>query len=187
MTMPARPCVYALAQHGDALTTRSLGHEVGRRIRAKLRRHDVLILSFAGVLVVSRPFVDELLGCVQEELAKRHDRVLVAHAINSNAKEHIRTILERRGMVLAVLHGGRVVLWGGGGRRLREVLRASDDLEEEFSASELAERASMSPAAVDRPVQMLVEAGVLSGRRRGRSREVRLRRPPAVNLQALTH
>jgi hypothetical protein len=189
MTMPSASR-YELVQHGELLTGRAMGSEVALDVATRVHQGETLLLSFAGVEVASFPFVDELLGVLQERLAHNPESMLVVHGLNTSVREHVVSVLDARGMVLASLSRRGITLLGASGD-LRKLMRAVQELDVEFSADELARRLPRRSELVEQGVRRLIAAGALSGRpstvdRSAARSDRRLRRPPADRLLQLT-
>jgi hypothetical protein len=185
--MPPSGTAYTVAEHGSVLTTRPQGREVAALVCAALVQAEVLGVSFAGVEVASRPFLDEFVNVVQDALEQHPDRLLATFGYNASVKENLIAALARHDMVLATLNRGRVGLLGGGAQ-LRRTLKAAQELGTEFTAADLAERLAVRPPTLLRHVELLLRGGVLAVERaNGRSlTAARLRRPRPSSL-ALLH
>jgi hypothetical protein len=175
MKMSSAYC-YSLIEHGEVLVGRRCGAQVAEAVRARFKSGEVLLLSFAGVRVASLPFVDELLSQLQAELASRPESMLVVYGLNASVREHVDTVLVGREMILAMLSRRGISLLGGDGN-LRELMRAAQQLDLEFSADELAQRLPQQTQLLEAGLRTLVAAGALGGRR-----NKRLRRPSSERL-----
>jgi DNA-binding transcriptional ArsR family regulator len=149
------------ARYGAVLATRDLGRAVGRDVQDRLGECQRLLLNFAGVDVASPPFLDELIRAVRV-LTQGGDsgRILIVVNYNEDVKESLALVLERQKLVMAALEDDTVDLLGGTAR-LRETLRAAQELEV-FTAPELADRLRMKLPAVHQRLKTLTDAGAVA-------------------------
>lgn len=154
--------IYVLNAHGEVLSTRPLGRDVGREIHDRLLEGPALMISFAGVDVASAPFLDEVVRAVRGSLAGGETNRLVAvYGLNKDVHETLNMVLDRNKMSLAALDEGKVELLGGN-EVLRETLEAAVDLGEPFTAPELAERLRIKLPALHQRLKPLLDTGVLA-------------------------
>jgi hypothetical protein len=101
--------------------------------------------------------------------------------LNASVREHVVTVLERRGMVLAALRGGRITLLGASGD-LRKLMRVVQQLDLEFSAEDLERRLPRERDLVESAVRRLLAAGLWADGEAGAF--VALRQNASCNSQA---
>jgi len=154
--------IYALNTHGEVLSTRPLGRDIGREIHDRLLETSALMISFAGVEVASAPFLDEVVRAVRGTLAGGEaNRLVAVVALNEDVQETLNIVLDKNKMSLASLDEGKVELLGGN-EMLRETLDAAVALGERFTAPELAERLRIKLPALHQRLKPLLDTGVLA-------------------------
>lgn len=154
-----KPRLIGLAEQGPVLSTRASGREAADHVQDAADKGPAVI-SFAGVEIATPSFLDELVMRAAQLLHGSDALVLVIAELNSEVRESLELVVERRGLQLAVLDEGRIELLGGS-RQLQETLVAAQKLGS-FKAPELADELKLKLPNLHQRLAPLLESGALT-------------------------
>jgi hypothetical protein len=120
-----------------------------------------VVLDFESVDVVTPPFLQEVVGALQEIIRRDPEagRIVMATNMNEDVRDTLAFVLARRKQALAFREGKRVELLEGK-PKLAETLRQAQALKS-FTAPQLAKRLNIRPDAAQQRLRKLLEAGAV--------------------------
>lgn len=165
-TVSRRPLRFPLQDHGHVLSTRRRGFEAAAHLRRLAQDRVDVVLDFAGVEVVTPPFLFEFLAGVRELLREKPEGgpLVIVMNLDDDVLETLELVLERRKLPLAILRANRVELLQAA-PHLEDTLREALELPPRFTVPQLAEKLSLQPTSINERLNPLVESGVLSRER----------------------
>jgi hypothetical protein len=150
------------------LSSRELGTQVRHRLRQEIAAQPpetTADLNFDGVHDMSFAFADEAIAklLVARLLDDDQSRSLMASDVMADVADAIDACLTARGLVLFCVSDGPPRLLGDAAPHLDETMLAAYELGT-FSASSLADRLGIKPAAANNRLKTLLRCGALARR-----------------------
>ena len=152
----------ALGEFGPVLATRRAARDVIAHLEGLFTGSVALDLDFSGVEAVTSPFLDEILKAVQSEMSRNESSLVSASAMNEDAYETLKMVLDRdhRALTYRQADGYELVT---SAPHLAETYEAAKGFVT-FTTPDLAETLGLTVTAANQRLKALGEAGAV-GRR----------------------
>lgn len=149
----------------NVLRTAEAGMQAYQAIRlelAQLPDHEPVELDFAGIQAVTLPFADEsLCQLLAGSVSGYHEEhPLVVTGADRDVRETLAAAVERRRLAVLSLSSGDVHLLGGD-PTLQGTLDAARSLDDEFNATDLAERLQLTAPGANNRLRALMRTGAV--------------------------